>query len=167
MYIYCIWIHPYTNTLDSGFHDFHKPFETIQTMNKHVQQSDTSSTDESHSLNCALAVRYVQLRAPYSSPERLAWGAISRVYHDISLMPSPTPLLYLFLFLDLLSSAEIREETQLQSVTGASQAPGTKEEDINTYEGSRMILGDYCLPGIENVHIELSTTDGRTAFPPF
>ena len=69
--------------------------------------------------------------------------------------------LTLFLFLDLLASAEIREETQPQSVTGTFQAPGPRE-DINTYEGGPTISRDRCPPAIENVHTEILMTNGMT-----
>ena len=70
-------------------------------------------------------------------------------------------LLTLFLLLDLLASAEIREETQPQSVTGTFQAPGPSE-DVNTYEGGPTISGDRCPPAIENVHTEIPMTNGMT-----
>ena len=77
-------------------------------------------------------------------------------------MPSPIPLLPFFLFLDLLASAELREETQPQSVTGAFQAPSPSDEDINTYESGLMISGDRCAPATEDVHTEMPTTNGMT-----
>ena len=60
----------------------------------------------------------------------------------------------------MLASAEIREDTQPQSVTGPFQAPGS--EDINTYDGGLTISRDRCPPTIENVHTEISMTNGMT-----
>ena len=74
-------------------------------------------------------------------------------------MPSPIPIPILsILFLDLLASAEIREETQLQSVTGTSQAPGPRDNDMDTSESGR----NRCHSVIENVHVEMRTTNSMT-----
>jgi len=66
------------------------------------------------------------------------------------------------LFLDLLASEEILEETQPQSITSTSQAPGPRNEDINSYEGGLMISGDPCPPAIENVRTEETETECAT-----
>lgn len=127
-------------------------------MNKGVQQSDISSADDSHSLNRPLAVRH---SAPYSSPvqqPRSACNAISGGHHDIlNAFPHPLLSLFKFSFSDRLASAEIEGETHPQPVTSTFQAPGPRDEDTNTYEGSLMISGDTCPPAIENAHTEMST----------
>jgi len=82
--------------------------------------------------------------------------------HDTSLMPSLIPFPPLNLFLDLLASVEIFEETQPQSITSTSQAPGPRNEDINSYEGGPMISGDPCPPAIENVHTEETESECTT-----
>ena len=79
-------------------------------------------------------------------------------------MPSPSPLLSLFLVIDSLISAEIWEESHTQSVTGTFKAPGPSNEDISTYEGGLMTLGDCCPQAIEGVHTEMPTTNGMSVF---
>jgi len=79
-------------------------------------------------------------------------------HHDTFLMPSPIPLLSLFSFLDLLASAPIRED-QSQPITGTFQVVGTRDNDINTYEGGPMFSGDRCATAIENVRAEIRTTN--------
>lgn len=81
------------------------------------------------------------------------------------LSPIPHSPLSLFLLLDLLVTvvrAEIREETQLQSVTGTYQAPGPRDEDTRTYESSLIISGDRFPLATENVQTEIPTTEGMS-----
>jgi len=130
-------------------------------MNKHVQKSIISSADESRSLNCPLVGWYVQLQCSYSLPEQRPRPSS----YILNVFPIPIPLLSVFLFLDLLASAEIREETQPQSITGTFQAPGPSDNDINTYEGGLKISRDRRLPAIEDVHPEVPATNGMTALP--
>lgn len=87
----------------------------------------------------------------------------TQIVAHASLMPSFIPFLPLKnLFLDLLASVEILEETQPQSITSTSQAPGPRNEDINSYEGGLMISGDPSPPAIENVHTEESESECAT-----
>jgi len=79
-------------------------------------------------------------------------------------MPSPLALLPLFLFLDLLASAEIREEAQPQSIAGTFQGPDPRGEDINTYESGVMISSDPCPPVIESDLTEMPTTNSMFVF---
>lgn len=68
-------------------------------------------------------------------------------------MPFPSSLL-----LTLLASVGLREETLPRSITGTFQAPGPRDEDINTYQVG--LMGDSRLPAIENVHPEMLQTNG-------
>ena len=103
----------------------------------------------------------------YSAPTHRR--SSSRIQHatqilarDTSLMPSLIPFLPLNLFLDLLASVEVLEETQPQPITSTSQAPSPRNEDINSYEGGLMISGDPSPPAIENVHTEESESECAT-----
>ena len=59
----------------------------------------------------------------------------------------------------MLASAEIRKETQPQSVTGTFQAPGPGDENIKTYGGGLVISGDRRPRAIEDVNTEMPTTN--------
>ena len=73
-------------------------------------------------------------------------------------MPFPVPIPSSILFIDLLASAEIREEAQPQSVTGPSQAPGPRDNEMDTDEGGH----DRCPSVIENVDVEILTTNSMS-----
>ena len=79
-------------------------------------------------------------------------------------MPSPSPLLPLFLVIDSLISAEIREESHTQFVTSTFKTPGPSNEDISACEGGLMTSGDCCPQAIEGVHTEMPTTNGMSGF---